>query len=537
MEAWGSNISSFWQWVAVPALVLASVVTALLLRLPTFTRLGEALRTLRTSDDKASGTTSPLVTTALAAAASLGAGAAVSGATAVSLGGAGTLAWLWIFGLLLAPLRMADTLLARTSPPGAAKGEPPGSLAGRLSADASPVVSALGLALLVALFLAALFGVAGVHGRTLADASEQLLPGSAQPIVLGVAVAAGALALFGRGRAWLGWIAGGAIVALLLVAFVACLYDPSRAAGALVRAIEDALDGASAVGAFSGALASEVVLAALLHVLPPLALGLGADGALHADARASTKATGSVALVATLTHVVVATVVGISLVATGAFTRRVEDTRSLREVRFYDAPFETVSQRLEPERAWTGYVRVIDGRPQADPLEAATERGMIDGTRFEEEDGQPGDLALRVNRGEIALLLAPDEQGSLQRQPLERLDRIRVTGNMLPRGGRLLGASMSRVGGDVAARLLLAILLVLAAVGAAALGLALARTFEPRIGAQAARALGVTPAVGLALAASGLVPGLELVGLAATGLVALVVSIAILVKSLEVSRL
>jgi hypothetical protein len=224
-------------------------------------------------------------------------------------------------------------------------------------------------------------------------------------------------------------------------------------------------------------------------------------------------------------------------VATGAFSRRVEDERSLHEARFFDAPFETVSQRLEPERAWTGYVRVIDGRPQADPLEAATDRGMIDDTHFTNADGTPGDFAFRVSRGEVILMLTPDDHGSLQRQPPERLDDVRVTGNMLPRGGRLLSASMARIGGDIPARLALAILLVLAAVGAAAMGLALGRTFEPRVGAQAARALGVVPAIGLAVAASGAVPGLDLLGLGAAGVVAVIASAGILAKSVEISRL
>jgi AGCS family alanine or glycine:cation symporter len=535
MEAWGPNITSFWLWIAVPALALAAAVTALLLRLPTFTRLGDAFRAVRAP---APGTTgqAPLGAVLLAAAASVGAGAAVSGATAVALGGAGSLAWLWVFGFFLAPLRVADTLLARTSPPGAAKGEPPGSLAARLAADPSPGVRALGSALLVALAAAAFAGVAGVHGRALSDASEQLLPGSALAIGLGVAAFAAVLAVLGAGKDWLGWIAGAGLVALLLLAFVACLYDPARAVGAVVWAFEDAFNGATAMGAFSGALASEVALAALLHVLPPMALSLGGDGALLATARGSTKGLAAASLLATLTHVVVATAVGLSLVATGAFTRRVDDTRPLSEVRFYDAPFETTSQRLEPERAWTGYVRVLEGRPQAAPLQPATERGMIDQSRFVEGERE-GDFALRVRDGAAVLLLAPDDHGALQQQPPARLAGIRVTGNMLPRGGRLLSASMSRVGGDVAAHLMLAILLVLAAVGAAALGVSLSRSLAPQIGAQPARAASVVPALGLALAASGAVPGIEILGLGATGLVALVTALAILAKSVEASRL
>lgn len=542
MESWGSTIEQIWLYGAVPALALAGVVLLFLMRLPTFTRLGEAVRAVRApAPPGAEGGVPAGAAVALAAAGSIGAGAAVAGATAVALGGAGALPWLWLFGLLLAPLRLADTLLARTSPAGQAKGSPPGSLVGRLAADAQPGVRALGGLLLLALSVGAFAGVAGIHGSPLREASEEVLPGSGMVIGLVVAAAAVALALVGRGRAWLGWIAGGALVALLLVGFLACLSDPGRAGAALFRGVDDAIHGAAAVGAFSGALASEVALAALLNLLPPMALSLGVDGGLHAEARGNTKAVASSALLSTLAHVVVATVVGASLIATGAFSRRVEDERALRETRFYDAPFDTTSQRLEPERAWTGFVRVLEGRAQAEPLEAATERGMVDETRFEMGDGTPGNFAMRVRRGVPALLLLPDDHGALQQAPPERLEEIVVTGSMLPRGGRLLAASMSRIGGDVAARLALAILLVLAALGAGALGLGLARSFEPHLG-ENARWAGAIPGLGLALAAAapalGLAPAhTSSLGLFGAAAVAIVTALAILAKAVEASRL
>ncbi len=541
MESWSASIERVWLYGAVPALALAGVVLLVLLRLPTFTRLGDAVRALRAPDAGSPGTLPAGAAVALAAAGSLGAGAAVAGATAVALGGAGALPWLWLFGILLAPLRLADTLLARTSPPGKAKGEPTGSLAARLGQDARPAVRAVGAALLVALAVGAFAGVAGIQGAPLREAAEEVLPGSGTVIGLVVAAAAVAMAVAGRGRSWLGWVAGGALVALLLITFLACLHDPGRAAGALVRGIDDAIHGAAAVGAFSGALASEVALAALLYVLPPMALSLGLDGGLHAEARGTTRAIAASALLSTLAHVVVATAVGTSLLATGAFSRRVEGERSLAETRFYDAGSDTTSQRLEPERAWTGFFRVTDGHPQAEPLEAGTERGMIDDPLFEMRDGTPGDFALRVRDGVARTLLVPDEHRALQQAPPERLAEIVVTGHMLPRGGRLLGASMSRVGGDPAARLALAILLVLAAVGAGAMGLGLARAFEGQLGASS-RWAGVLPGLGLALAAASPQLGLASSHLASLGLagaaaVGIAASLAILAKSVEVSRL
>ena len=540
MSSWSTSVENLWLWGAVPALALAGVVLLALLRFAPVTRLPEALRTVRAPT---AGAGSPPVTGVfLGAAASLGAGAAVAGATAVALGGAGSLAWLWLFGMLLAPLRVADVLLSRTSPPGRAKGEPAGHLVGRLEADASPAMRGLGVALLVAIVLAGTVGVLAVHGGAVRDVSEAALPGSGLGLGVGVAVVGGGIALFGRDKAWLGWLAGGAVVALLLLAFVACLVDPSRAAASLFRAVEDAISGASASGAFSGALSAEVALAAFTFVLPPLVLTLGTDGALHAETRGNTKSVASVALLSTLAHVVVATVVGLSLLATGAFARRVEGERRLDETTFVDAPFDTASQRLESERLWTGYLRILEGRPQAEPFEGATERGMIDDTRFVLPNGDQGNFALRVRRGRPVLMLVPDDAGALQQADPSRLREVRVTGRMLPRSGTLLVAAMTRVGGDVVVRLALAILLVLCAVGAGAFGIALARMLERRLGKNPARGVALAPAAAIALACvlganPSTLPALSALGLAAAALVAIVSAIALLAKAVEASRL
>jgi Na+/alanine symporter len=540
MSSFGSTVEQIWLYGAVPALALAGLVLLVLLRLPTFTRLPEALRAAR-APSTGSGP-APAAPIFLAAAASLGAGAAVGGATAVALGGAGALAWLWLFGIVLSPLRMADVLLARTSPPGRAGGEPPGSLAGRLEADASPAMRALGVALLAALAVGATLGVLGIHGEAVRDASEAALPGSGLGAGLGVAALAGLLAWLGRDKPWTAWLAGVAVVALLLLGFVACLADMGRALGGAVRAIDDAMHGAAAAGAFSGALASEVALAALTYVLPPMALTLGADGALHADAQGSTKSIAATALLSTLAHVVVATVVGLSLLATGAFSRRIDGERRLSETVFVDAAFDTASQRLEDERQWTGYLRIVEGRAQAEPLEGATERGMIDDTHFVGPDGQPGDFALRVRRGRAVMMLVPDDAGALERADPAQMDRVRVTGRMLPRGGVLVAGSMARIGGDVTVRLALAMLLVLCAVGAAGLGLALGRASKARVGAQGARVVSLLPALALALAAllgrgEPTDPSLYTLGLLGAAVVAIVSALAVLAKSVEAARL
>src|SRR5690606_26082413 len=149
---------------------------------------------------------------ALASVASYGAAGAVGAATAVSLGGAGAVAWVWLFTILLAPLRMGEALLARTAPPGKA-GKPTGSLAGRLLAEKG-FLSGLGWALLGLVPLAGFAFYGGTHGEAVVDAADELLPGSALALGLTVAGAALVLALLPLDRAGsiLGWIAAVALI-------------------------------------------------------------------------------------------------------------------------------------------------------------------------------------------------------------------------------------------------------------------------------------------------------------------------------------
>lgn len=539
MEPWDVQVERLWLYASVPALALAGAVGLVLSRVAPFTRLLEGWRALAHQDTSAPGD-SPGNAVALATVATVGAGAAVSGASAVALGGAGALAWLWLFGILLAPLRFADVFLARTSPPGRARGVSPGSLVARAEAAPGRWAKFSGRVLAFLLVLVSTAGVAALHGLAVRRLTELVVPGGESVLGLVLAFAAAAVAWFGRGRTSVGWAAVGALAALALMGFFACLIDPGRALGVLPIAIVDVFEGASSSGAFSGALASEVAAAALFGVLPSMTVSLGFDGALLADARGSTKSIAASALLPTLAHVVVATLVGTSLLATGAFERRVDDVRALAQVRFYDAPFDTVSQRLEPERAWTGFVRVVEGRAQASPFEVATERGMVREPRFRMADGTPGDFAMRIERGVVVDLLFPDEHGALQRAP-ERLSEVRVAGAMLPTGARLLVAAMTRLGGDVAARLVVAILLVLASLGAAAIGLGLARSLESRLGRRA-RVAAFAPALGLAIASIGPAIGLPTTSLSSIGLgsvaaASLMVALVLLARFPEVSRL
>lgn len=568
MESMLSLRDALWSWAGLPAVALAAFVVTVVLRFPQVTRLADAFRAVNAPDPRAEGSLHPATALALSAAASIGAGAVVSAATAVGLGGPGALPWLWLFGLLFAPIRLAEALLARTSPPGKAgarakepaekkkdktkgkaKGDKAaapakeaelapvgsGSLAARLAADGTPWVSALGQALFVLLPIGAIAIVGGLHGTAVADAAEQLLPGSALPIGLGVAVVAAGLAWVGRDKPWLGWLALVSLVVLLSACVIAILYDVERAFGMLGATLEDAFDGAPQARQFSGALVGEIAAAALGGLLPVFAGPTGVDGALSALARArSTKAQAAAAMLPVLAHVIVATFVAMAIGATAAHARAVEGTRGLDEMHFYDSPFETTSQRLEPERVWHGLIRVIDGTAQATPLEMGTERGMVQEPHFEEADGTPGDFAMRVEDGRVTALLRRDDDGALTEVASDQIRHVVVRGRMLPARGALLTAAMTRGGGDLAARAALAALMLLAALGAAAFGLALARMFEGRTTATNARLVSLLPAVGLGLGATALGTTLAAAAGVAAALITLVVALAVIARVREV---
>lgn len=527
-------------WFLGPILVLAALAMTFVLGLPQFARIGDAFRALFAAPDpKAPGTISPRSALAFSLVASIGAGAVVSLGTAVALGGPGTLAWLWLFGLLLAPLRLAETLLARSAPPGkAGKVTVRGTLAARLSSDASPQVRQLGAALAVLVPLAGFVFVGGSHGAALGEVAEELLPGSA----LGLGIAAGVLAvvlvLVPRARESIGWVSLVAFIALLLALSIAILHAPGRAFGMFPRAIDDAFSGAPDSAAFAGALTAEVAAAAVTILLPSFLATTGLDSAFHAEARApNAKVQASLAMLGVLGHVLVVTLVGMALVGTGAFNHRTETTRSLDEVLWVDSAFETPSQRLEADRHWTGYLRVIDGELAGDGRELATERGMITSPTFTEADGSNADFAARVSHGRINHLLRLDDDGALDDVPLSGVAGIRVHGEMLPRGGALVVSALERGGGDLAARLGLAALLLLAALAAAAWGFGIRTLLPKELSESSARIGAGLPALGLVLGATGLAPWLGALGTLVVVATAVVALLGIVSKAREIQKL
>lgn len=531
-------VETVWLWVAAPLAAAAAVALTVRLKLPQLLQLPAAFRALHGHDDAADGSLHPATSVALSTVAAYGAAAAVGTATAISLGGAGAIAWVWVFSLLLAPLRMAEAVLSRTAPPGRA-GERTGTLTGRLLHDPAAGVRAVGWLLLVLVPIVAFAFVGGTHGEAVLDAAEELLPGSA--LTLGMLVAgvgaAAAVAPQRRVGSVLGWIAVVSLTAMFGAGLVAMFSDVGRGFGALGRAVMDAIYDAPRSGAWSGALAGEIAMAAMLHVLPPMAAPGGVEGALHGEAQAATtKQQAVAALLAPFVYALLTTVVGVSLIATNAFTRPIEDTRPIEELTFYETGFETTSQRLEESRLYTGFIRAIDGDTGVVEIDVATPRGMIR-TPFFEDGGEPANVALHVVDGRVDALQKPGELGALQSRPLAELANLEVRGRMLPDGGKLLATSMTRGGGAIVSRVALAALLLLAILGVAAWGLGVAKTLSAKLPASTARWAALLPAAGLAVCAGGVIRGFASVGLIAAGALTVASSVGLLVRAKDVAAI
>lgn len=543
LTALASLRDDVWLYVVGPVLAIAAVIVAISLRLPQLRLLPAAFRSIRAHDARSGAALHPTAATLLAACASYGAAAAVGAATAISLGGPGAIAWVWLFCFLIAPLRYVEAVLARTNPPGAKDAAvaagPPSSLPERLLRQGGPWRSAGWLLIGLGAIAAVLF-VGGVHGGATVDAASGLVPDGATPLVLGVAVVAGGLGIAGARRtgAITGALAGVALAVLLLVALLSAGAFAGRSAGAIVRALQDAIEGAPSAGAFTGAFAGEIAVAAMLHVFPPLASSSTIDGALHGEARAATtRGQAASALLGPLIFAVVTTVVGLAIVGTNAFSTTRTDERTLEEVKIYrgDYAFESASQRVEPERQWDGYVRIRRGTLGPQNFTLATERGEIEEPRFEYY-GRTADIAVHAKKG-VAFRLLRLQNHALTEIPIVQARHVTVHGKMLSRGGRLISAAMHRgPAGANAARLALAALLVLAAAAAAAWAFALTRMLTGLVPPPVAMAAAALPAIGLALSALEL-PWLPAAGALAGGALALATTIVLLLKSGEAKRL
>jgi hypothetical protein len=255
------------------------------------------------------------------------------------------------------------------------------------------------------------------------------------------------------------------------------------------------------VGAFTGALAAEAARASMAHVLPSLAATTGVAGALHAGARGTTRGQAAAALYGPFLATLFATIMGVALVSTGAFYEARDARRPITETLVVTSAFESISQRQELDRRFTGYMRVRDGETRDSGVYFATERGMIQGMRFRYW-GHPADVAIHFEAGRATRLLRPGDHGALETLPRSALEHLEIEGRMLPRGAALVGASLERgAGTDTLGRASFAGLLGLMAAALAAWGFALRRAWPKLSSKPAGALLGLVPAAGVALQA------------------------------------
>ena len=536
-DALFSARDQLWFYLAAPVLALAALVLTVRLRAPQWRLLGKAFRGLRLRGGKDEAhPVAPGLATALASVGAFGAAAAVGSATAVSLGGAGVLPWLWLFGILLAPIRYGETLLAGTDAPGRGEKAASGSLPRRLlrMGDRWRVPRWLFLALTL---FAGFTWAGGVQGLALRDAAAEILPGSTLPLAAGVA-GVGALLVLGGARfhAVAGWIGAAGLLALTVAALWGFAADPGAAFGTLGRAFGDAFEGAPQLEDFTGAFAGEIAFAAVLHVLAPMGATAGVAGAINGLSTGKTRPQAAVSVLGPLFHAAVATLLVMAFVGTGAFGTRVASERGLDGVRVYRIAAETASQRAEGDRLYSGQMRIMEGQARNPTLSLGTDRGMVREPRFERR-GEPADVALVVEDGRAIRIMAPGRFGALAEIDRSALDEITVQGEMLPTGAGLLVGSLEQGGGDLAGRFALAAILALAAVALAAWGFALGRSLPASAPLPAQIGAGLLPAAGALLAATGAAPWLTPLGGIAAALLATATGLLLLARTRELHEL
>jgi hypothetical protein len=266
---------------------------------------------------------------------------------------------------------------------------------------------------------------------------------------------------------------------------------------------------------------------------------MGLGGALHAGARART--TGVQARAAMLGLVVFAlltTLIGVSAQATSSYFQPMPATADVMDLRVYRVIPETASQRAETDRLFTGLLRVTEGEMRDRGPILATDTGPIEVDRFT-FDGEPADVALRYQEGRLVSMLQPQEQGLLDEVPIEQWRSLAVSGQMLTGGLEAWLAGLNRgAGNDSASRLALMGLLLLLVSGAAAWGMALARSAPVVIPAAGKALLAALPAASIALSSlPTLSPWLQAIGGLAAALVAIFSGLALLLHAREAGRL
>lgn len=528
-----------WYYVVTPILGLAALVLTIRLRAPQWRRFADGLRAVRGGGGEG---VSPGQAATLATVTAFAAAAAVGAMTAVTLGGAGTLPWLWLFGIVLAPLRYAEVWLARTDAPGKSGGddEVTGSLARRFFRMGDRWRLAGVLVAVLAVGAGFAWG-GGANGDALARVTEIVLPGSTLALVGGAAVVGAVLAVGGaRTLPIAGWLGAAGLVTLVAAALWGFASDPGACFAVLGRAFADAFEGAPQLDHWTGAFAGEIARASVVYILVPLAAPTGVSGALHSLAGGKTRDQAALAVIGPFVCAVAATLLVMVGVGSGALGTRIEGRRGLMEdARIYRVAAESASQRAESDRLYEGMERILEGAPRNPTLSVGTARGMVHEPRFELlKDGQfvPADIALRVVKGRPDRVMVPGRYGALQEAELSLLNDVYVSGQMLPDGERLLTGSLEAAH-DLAPRLMLAALLALAAVAFGAWGAGIARSLSTKLPMPVRLGAALLPALGGGLAATGLAPWLTPLGAILAGGLVAISALLLLARVGEIAKL
>ena len=437
---------------AIPLICLTACLILFNLRAPQLRQFIPGLRSLPESDETSLGVI-------LGGAGMLGAATFVGIGSALSLGGAGVLFWVWLFAFLIAGLFSVETWLSRTDVPGESRMDETGSLPRRLMLDSGPR-RVLGFALALSLVVAGFAFVGASQASALLDSLGSFLDVSDRNVLLAALAGAGLLAVFGRqGAQWVGWLAFAALVLVVGVCLWLIALHPSESFSTLTRAASQGLDGAPSAPPFVGAAVGEVATLSIVFILVHLGAPLGIIGSLQRTKAGTRKQAASATMISFL-FALVTTLVCMACVGTDAFRTPVESTRNLTELTFLKIGFETASQREETDRRHTGYVRIRKGMSMEHEMVLATMQGSIEEPRFDYY-GKSADLAFSTKDGKVTRMMRVHRRGNLMDLPIEQVAHVTVRGTMLPTGAGLLKSATWLGTGSSAAALMLGLAMVL----------------------------------------------------------------------------
>lgn len=329
--------SFIWSpYLLIPALIGTGIILSVRLGAIHLIKLGAALRLglLDHNDDDAEGDISNYQALSTALAATVGVGNIVGVATAIGLGGPGSLFWMWVTGVLGMASKYSEAFLGVKFRQKDAAGEQSGGPQYYLK-KAIPNGFGKTLAILFAVFAAlAAFGIGNLtQGNAVAtnlQASfgiDPILTGMIMFILVGAALMGGIKSI---GRITAGF------VPLMIILYVGAavwvlIANISALPGALALVFTDAFTGTAAVGGFAGAGLIAAIQMGVARGLFSNESGLG-SGAIAAAAASTSHPVrqGLVSMTQTfIDTIIVVSFTGLVIITTGAWELGGEDAGSL----------------------------------------------------------------------------------------------------------------------------------------------------------------------------------------------------------------